>query len=126
MTITRIITPPLKNNNNLSIKNVCVYKGHRIKKQIRDYHDRRDKLYDNYFSYCPSSPHRISEVCTYKPNANEAMDAVETLLLHKTSACRILKWPCGTQPMASDTRAARNPTTIACNCVKTIFPIIMF
>ena len=31
------------------------------------------------------------------------MDAVETLLLHRTSACRILKRPCGTQPMANDT-----------------------
>lgn len=61
------------------------------------------------------------------PNINEVIVAVETLALHRTSACRRLKYPCGIQPMTKETIAASDPTTIACNCIKTIFPrIILF
>lgn len=58
-------------------------------------------------------------------NMNEAIAAVETLALHRTSACRRLKYPCGIQPITRETTAASDPTTIACNCIKTIFPIII-
>ena len=69
---------------------------------------------ENYLTLCWKDPN--------KPSRNEAMAAVKMLLLHRTSACRRLIEPSGTQPTKIETIAARKPTTMACNWTRTRFP----
>lgn len=57
-------------------------------------------------------------------NPDEAIDAVEILLVHNTIALRWLKYPSDIQLIRIDTTAARKPITIDWSWIRIILPVI--